>query len=84
MLEDGQIDRDTALIQYTPPDFTTKFWQLISDDIERDLLKRNRAVMHVSPNEESTGTQTSKMTANHAGELNQENPVEMNQNHLSE
>ena len=44
MLEDGQIDRDTALIQYTPPDFTTKFWQLISDDIERDLLKRNRGV----------------------------------------
>ena len=49
MLEDGQIDRDTALLQYAPPGFSKPFWTPISEDIEHDLLKRYRASMRVSP-----------------------------------
>ena len=49
MLEDGQIDRDTALLQYAPPGFSKPFWTPISGDIEHDLLRRYRASMRVSP-----------------------------------
>ena len=42
MLEDGKIDRDTALLQYAPPGFSKPFWQPISDDIERDLHNQNQ------------------------------------------